>query len=634
MVHESTLRPPAGSIPTEPGVYRFRDGTGRIIYVGKARNLRSRLASYFQDPEQLHPRTANMIATARDVDWVVVGTEVEALTLEYAWIKEFDPRFNVKFRDDKSYPYLAFNLSDPFPRVAVVREAKKLGTRYFGPYAHAWALREMVDELLRVFPIRSCRDGVFRRAQQVGRPCLLGYIDKCSAPCVGKVSEDEHRGIVLDFCSFMAGSGDGFINQLEIQMGQAAGEQRYEEAGRLRDRVNALRRATERNAVAFHDDTDADVIAVSEDPLEAGVQVFHVRGGRIRGERGFVIEKAQELTPGEVVGRSLQRMYSEPGISDIPREILVSVSVEETQALESWLTTLREGPVHLRVPARGDKKALMETALKNAAHTLQTHRMKRASDLTTRSIALDEIREVLGMAEAPLRIECIDISTTMGQNTVGSLVVFEDGLPKKSDYRSFIINNEQADDTAAVAEVVTRRFTKFASQFPETSAGPGLEVSVIEDKKRFAYPPGLLVIDGGQPQVRAAQDALMALGVTDVPVIGLAKRLEEVWLPDEQEPLILPRSSEGLYLLQRVRDESHRFAITFHRKRRGKAMTASVLDDIDGLGQVRAKALLKHFGSMKALKAASIEELKQVVGVGPALAARIHEGLHAPREKK
>ena len=359
-----------------------------------------------------------------------------------------------------------------------------------------------------------------------------------------------------------------------------------------------------------------------------------MRGGRIRGERGFVIEKAQELTPGEVVGRSLQRMYSEPGISDIPREILVSVSVEETQALEAWLTTLREGPVHLRVPARGDKKALMETALKNAAHTLQTHRMKRASDLTTRSIALDEIREVLGMAEAPLRIECIDISTTMGQNTVGSLVVFEDGLPKKSDYRSFIINNEQADDTAAVAEVVTRRFTKFASQFPETSASPGLEVSVLEDKKRFAYPPGLLVIDGGQPQVRAAQDALMELGVTDVPVIGLAKRLEEVWLPDEHEPLILPRSSEGLYLLQRVRDESHRFAITFHRKRRGKAMTSSVLDDIDGLGQVRAKALLKHFGSMKALKAASIEELKQVVGVGPALAARIHEGLHAPREKK
>ena len=624
MAHESDLRPPVGYIPTEPGVYRFRDATGRIIYVGKARNLRSRLSNYFQDPELLHPRTASMVATARDVDWVVVGTEVEALTLEYAWIKEFDPRFNVKFRDDKSYPYLAFNLSDPFPRVAVVREAKKSGTRYFGPYAHAWALRDMVDELLRVFPMRSCRDGVFRRAKQVGRPCLLGYIDKCSAPCVGKVTEDEHRGIVLDFCSFMSGNGDGFIKQLEIQMASAAEEQRYEDAGRLRDRIGALRRSTERNAVAFNDDTDADVIAVSEDPLEAGVQVFHVRGGRIRGERGFVLEKAEELTPGEVVGKSLQRLYSEPGINDIPREILVSAPVEEAQALESWLTSLREGPVHLRVPARGGKKALMETAVKNAAHTLQAHRLKRASDLTTRSIALEEIREALGLLEAPLRIECIDISTTMGENTVGSLVVFEDGLPKKSDYRSFIIKNERADDTAAVSEVVTRRFTQSSAP----AQAPANDSPVVEEKKRFAYPPGLLVIDGGQPQVRAAQDALMALGVTDVPVIGLAKRLEEVWLPDDEDPLILPRSSEGLYLLQRVRDESHRFAITFHRKRRGKAMKSSILDDISGLGDVRAKALLKHFGTMKAVKAATVEDLQQVDGVGPALAARIHEGLH------
>lgn len=630
MAHDSVLRPPAGTIPTEPGVYRFRDATGRIIYVGKARNLRSRLSNYFQDPEILHPRTASMVATARDVDWVVVGTEVEALTLEYAWIKEFDPRFNVKFRDDKSYPYLAFNLSDPFPRVAVVREAKKLGTRYFGPYAHAWALREMVDELLRVFPMRSCRDGVFRRAKQVGRPCLLGYIDKCSAPCVGKVTEDEHRGIVLDFCSFMSGNGDGFIKQLEIQMAAAAAELRYEDAGRLRDRVSALRRSTERNAVAFNDDTDADVIAVSEDPLEAGVQVFHVRGGRIRGERGFVLEKAEELTSGEVVGRSLQRLYSEPGISDIPREILVSTAVEEAAALESWLTALRGGPVHLRVPARGDKKALMETAVKNAAHTLQAHRMKRASDLTTRSIALEEIREALGLTEAPLRIECIDISTTMGENTVGSLVVFEDGLPKKADYRSFIIKTEHADDTASVAEVVTRRFSKSTAPSDSLDA----DSPVVEEKKRFSYPPGLLVIDGGQPQVRAAQDALMALGVTDVPVIGLAKRLEEVWLPDEVDPLILPRSSEGLYLLQRVRDESHRFAITFHRKRRGKAMKSSVLDDIVGLGDVRAKTLLKFFGTMKALKAASVEELQQVDGVGPALAARIHEGLHRKEVKK
>ncbi len=629
MVNESPLRPPTGTIPTEPGVYRFRDTTGRIIYVGKALNLRSRLANYFQDPATLHPRTASMVATAREVDWVVVGTEVEALTLEYAWIKEFDPRFNVKFRDDKTYPYLSFNLSDPFPRVAIVREAKKVGTRYFGPYAHAWALRDMVDELLKVFPVRSCRDGVFRRAKQVGRPCLLGYIDKCSAPCVGKVSEEEHRGIVLDFCTFMAGNGEGFVKQLELQMNEAAVGERYEDAGRLRDRIGALRRATERNAVAFNDDTDADLIAVTEDPLEAGVQVFHVRGGRIRGERGFVIEKAEELTTGQVVGRAIQRIYSEPGITDIPREILVSASVEEAGALESWLSEVREGPVHLRVPARGDKKSLMETALKNASHTLQSHRMKRSSDLTTRSIALEEIREALNLSEAPLRIECIDISTLMGENTVGSLVVFEDGLAKKSDYRSFVIKTPHADDTASVAEVVTRRFTRSG----EDAAAGSLSTEQIGEKKKFAYPPGLLVIDGGQPQVRAAQDALMALGITDVPVIGLAKRLEEVWLPDDSDPLILPRSSEGLYLLQRVRDESHRFAITFHRKRRGKAMKVSALDNISGLGETKAKALLKHFGTMKALKAASEIELTQVAGIGPALAAKIHMGLQPGNEE-
>jgi excinuclease ABC subunit C len=628
MGNESSLRPPTGTIPTEPGVYRFRDSTGRIIYVGKALNLRSRLANYFQDPATLHPRTASMVATARDVDWVVVGTEVEALTLEYAWIKEFDPRFNVKFRDDKTYPYLSFNLSDPFPRVAIVREAKKVGTRYFGPYAHAWALRDMVDELLKVFPVRSCRDGVFRRAKQVGRPCLLGYIDKCSAPCVGKVSEEEHRGIVLDFCTFMAGNGEGFVKQLELQMNEAAVGERYEDAGRLRDRIGALRRATERNAVAFNDDTDADLIAVTEDPLEAGVQVFHVRGGRIRGERGFVIEKAEELTTGEVVGRAIQRIYSEPGFTNIPREILVSSSVEDASALETWLGEVRQGPVHLRVPARGDKKSLMETALKNASHTLQSHRMKRSSDLTTRSIALEEIREALNLAEAPLRIECIDISTLMGENTVGSLVVFEDGLAKKSDYRSFIIKTPHADDTASVAEVVKRRFTRAGDDVLADSHS----TEQIGEKKRFAYPPGLLVIDGGQPQVRAAQDALMALGITDVLVIGLAKRLEEVWLPDGSDPLILPRSSEGLYLLQRVRDESHRFAITFHRKRRGKAMKASALDNISGLGEAKAKALLKHFGTMKAVKAASEIELTQVTGIGPALAAKIHMGLHSGNE--
>ena len=618
MAEASVLRPPTGSIPTDPGVYRFRDARGRVIYVGKASNLRSRLSNYFQDPAGLHPRTAAMVAAARDVDWVVVGTEVEALTLEYSWIKEYDPRFNVKYRDDKSYPYLSFTLADQYPRVSVVREAKKVGTRYFGPYAHAWAVRATVDELLRVFPMRSCREGVFRRARQIGRPCLLGYIDKCSAPCVGRVTQEEHRGIVLDFCTFMAGNGEGFVRQLEEQMREAAQEERYEDAGRMRDRVEALKRATEQNAVAFNEATDADVIAVQEDPLEAGVQVFHVRGGRIRGERGFVIEKAEELTPGEVVQRAMQRVYSDPGISEIPREILVSNELGDAAAIISWLRELRSGAINVQVPARGDKRALMDTALKNAGNTLQAHRLRRSSDLTTRSVALEELREALGLAEAPLRIECIDISTLLGQNTVASLVVFEDGLPRKSDYRSFIIRTPNADDTASVAEVVSRRFAH--AEVPESEAS--------ETRKRFAYPPGLLVIDGGQPQVRAAQDALMSAGITDVPVVGLAKRLEEVWLPDDTDPVILPRSSEALYLLQRIRDEAHRSAISLHRKRRGKSMSTSVLDAIDGLGEVRARALMKHFGSMKSLKAASMLELQAVPGVGPALAERIHVGLH------
>lgn len=616
MAEAAALRPPTGSIPTDPGVYRFRDSRGRVIYVGKASNLRSRLSSYFQDPSALHPRTQSMVAAASDVDWVVVGTEVEALTLEYSWIKEYDPRFNVKYRDDKSYPYLSFSLADEYPRVAVVREAKKAGTRYFGPYAHAWAVRATVDELLRVFPMRSCRDGVFRRARQVGRPCLLGYLDKCSAPCVGRVSPEEHRDIVMDFCTFIAGNGEGFIRQLEVQMRQAAADERYEDAGRLRDRVQALKRATEQNAVAFNEATDADVIAVREDPLEAGVQVFHVRGGRIRGERGFVIEKAEELTSGEVVQRAIQRVYSDPGVNDIPRELLVSADLGDANALKTWLSELRDGAVNIIVPARGDKRALMETALKNAENTLQSHRLRRSSDLTTRSVALEELREALGLAEAPLRIECIDISTLLGQNTVASLVVFEDGLPRKSDYRSFIIRTPNADDTASVAEVVSRRFAH-----QEADEGN-------ETRRRFAYPPGLLVIDGGQPQVRAAQDALMSAGITDVPVVGLAKRLEEVWLPDDSDPVILPRSSEALYLLQRVRDEAHRSAIALHRKRRGKSMSSSVLDSIDGLGDVRARALLKHFGSMKSVKAASLLELQAVPGVGPALAERIYSGLH------
>lgn len=603
------------SIPTQPGVYRFRDGHGRVIYVGKARNLRARLSSYFQDPAGLHPRTASMVEAARDVDWVVVGTEVEALSLEYAWIKEFDPRFNVRYRDDKSYPYLAVTVGEEFPRVAVVREAKRKGVRYFGPYAHAWAIRATVDELLKVFPIRSCRDGVFRRAKSVGRPCLLGYIDKCAAPCVGRVSEEEYARIVTDFCSFMSGQSGSFIREIEQQMRSAAQEQRYEDAARLRDRLGALTRATERNAVVFSDSTDADVIALADDPLEAAVQVFHVRGGRIRGERSFIVEKAEDLPLPGYMERVLQRLYADCAPDDIPREVLVGTEVDPDWA--PWLGGLRTGTVEVRRPQRGDKRALMETAAQNAAQALAQHKMRRTGDLTTRSRALQELQEALGLPEAPLRIECIDISTLQGSDTVASLVVFEDGLPRKRDYRSYVVRTPGADDTAAVAEIVGRRFAVKETQ-----------EDVDDAPARSAYPPSLLVIDGGQPQVKAAQEALLEVGAWDVPVVGLAKRLEEVWLPDDPDPLILARTSEGLYLLQRIRDEAHRTAIALHRKRRGRRTTASALDDIPGLGPQRAKALLRAFGSVARVRAADVAALQQVPGIGPALAETIHARLN------
>jgi len=618
MADPSTYRPAAGQIPTEPGVYRFRDGRGQVIYVGKARNLRSRLNSYFGDITALHPRTATMVTTAESVDWVVVSTEVEALTLEYAWIKEFDPRFNVRFRDDKSYPMLMVSTSDEFPRVAVVRGAKRKGWTFYGPFAHAWAIRDTVDELLKVFPVRSCRDGVFRRAAQVGRPCLLGYIDKCSAPCVGRISADDYRRIVDDFCSFMDGQTDRFIREIELEMHSAASNQAYEEAARLRDRLNALTRATERNAVVFGDGTDADLIAVLEDPLELAVQVFNVRAGRIRGERGFVLEKAEDLETSGYMSRVLQYLYADDPEAAIPREVLLSDDTADSSTWQEWLSARRGSLVDLRVPQRGDKRALMETAQANASHTLAAHKSRRSSDLTTRSIALTEVQEAVGLSEAPLRIECIDISTLQGTDTVASLVVFEDGLPRKKDYRTYIIKNDHADDTAAVAEVVSRRFAQVTDSEDET-----------EERRRFSYPPSLLVIDGGQPQVRAAQDALMAAGVNDVPVIGLAKRLEEVWLPGEPDPVILPRTSEGLYLLQRIRDESHRVAISFHRKRRGKRSTSSALDGIPGLGESKRKSLLRHFGTVRAIKAASTAQLQEVTGIGVSLAQTVHDHLHA-----
>ncbi|MEV6693018.1 excinuclease ABC subunit UvrC [Micromonospora sp. NPDC051196] len=639
MADPSTYRPAPGTIPESPGVYRFRDGTGRVIYVGKAKNLRSRLNSYFADLLGLHDRTRQMVTTAEAVDWVTVGTEVEALQLEYTWIKQYDPRFNVRYRDDKSYPYLAVTLDEEYPRLQVMRGAKRKGVRYFGPYSHAWAIRETLDLLLRVFPARTCSAGVFKRAGQVGRPCLLGYIGKCSAPCVGSVTPQQHREIVDGFCDFMAGRTDTMVRKLEREMAQASAELEFERAARLRDDVAALRRAMEKQTVVLGDGTDADVVAFADDPLEAAVQVFHVRGGRVRGQRGWVVEKTEDLTTGDLVHHFCTQVYGgEHGEGDVPRELLVPELPADAEALADWLATHRGSRVSLRVPQRGDKRALLETVARNAKDALARHKLKRAGDLTTRSKALDEISEALDMRTAPLRIECFDISQIQGSDVVASMVVFEDGLPRKSEYRRFIIRGA-TDDLSAMSEVLRRRFARYLDTRAETGEigeetaadpdRPGVDPTTGRPRK-FAYPPQLVVVDGGAPQVAAAAQALAELGIDDVALCGLAKRLEEVWLPDDDFPVILPRTSEGLYLLQRVRDEAHRFAITFHRQRRSKRMTASALDNIPGLGEIRRKALLRHFGSLKRLSAATVEEITEVPGVGPRTAQAILTALNPP----
>jgi excinuclease ABC subunit C len=643
------FRPAPGEIPESPGVYRFRDQRGRVIYVGKAKSLRQRLNQYFADFAGLHPRTQMMLQTAAGVEWTVVGTEVEALQLEYSWIKEFDPRFNIKYRDDKSYPYLAVTMGDEYPRVMVMRGAKRKGTRYFGPYSHAWAIRDTVDTLLRVFPVRTCSAGVFKRSGQIGRPCLLGYIGKCSAPCVKRVSAEEHRRLAEDFCDFMAGQTSRFASRLEAEMKQAAREEEFERAARLRDDLLALERAIEKQAVVLGDGTDCDVIALAEDQLEAAVQVFYVRGGRVRGQRGWVLDKIEEVTPAGLVEQFLGQVYADSPAgteainAGIPREVLVPELPPDPDTMSQWLAERRGGPVSLRVPRRGDKKALLETVARNAGESLALHKTRRASDLTTRSKALNEIQEALGLDDAPLRIECYDVSNLQGTHVVASMVVFEDGLARKSEYRRFAIKGtDGTDDISSIHEVITRRFRRYLAEREKTGeldtlgdpeagedSDDGAERAEVTAQKKFSYPPNLVVVDGGPLQAEAAARALAELGIDDVAVCGLAKRLEEVWIPGEEYPVILPRSSEGLYLLQRVRDEAHRFAIAYHRAKRGKAATTSALDDVPGLGPVRRKALLKQFGSVRKLGAASIEEIAAVPGIGTRLAATVSAALGA-----
>ncbi|WBL18332.1 MULTISPECIES: excinuclease ABC subunit UvrC [Citricoccus] len=631
MADPATYRPATGEIPTRPGVYRFKDDQSRVIYVGKAKNLRSRLTSYFARPETLHAKTRAMVHTAAGVEWTVVGSELEAIQLEYTWIKQYTPRFNIMYRDDKSYPYLAVTMDEKYPRVMVMRGDRRKGVKYFGPFHPAKAIRETVDRMLRVFPVRTCSAGVFRRAEMSGRPCLMGYIDKCSAPCVGRISVEDHYRLAEDFCNFMTGNVSGYLRELEAEMKSAVDELRYEDAARRRDDIAALKRVFERNAVVLSENTEADVFAFAEDELEAAVQVFHIRGGRIRGQRGWVVEKVEETTSEQLVQQLIQQVYGDlDDVSRIPAEVLVPALPSEPEELSEWLTERRGSRVDLRVPRRGDKKALLETVAENADLALRSHKTKRSGDITTRSAALRELQDALELPEPLLRIECYDISHVQGTNVVGSMVVVEDGLPQKSAYRKFAVTGDAArDDTTAMHDVLTRRFKSYLreqTETPEVVSGE-IDEDDTSEKKRFSYPPSLVVVDGGPAQVSSAQSALIELGVTDIPVVGLAKRLEELWLPGEEFPVVLPRTSEGLYLLQRIRDESHRFAISFHRDKRSKSMVQSALDEIPGLGPAKRKLLLKQFGSIKRLRAASIDELTAVKGIGPQLAQAIRENL-------
>ncbi|MGV8849642.1 MAG: excinuclease ABC subunit UvrC [Propionibacteriaceae bacterium] len=633
MADPVTYRPKVGAIPTGPGVYRFSDAHGTVIYVGKAKSLRSRLNSYFADPAGLHHRTRTMVFTAAKVEWTVVQNELEALQLEYTWIKKYDPHFNVKYRDDKTYPWLCISWSEEFPRVFVGRGSKRRGWRYYGPYGQAWAIRDTVDTLLNVFPMRSCSSGTFRSAAASGRPCLLGYINKCSAPCVGRITPEAHRAIVEDFTAFMGGQTRAMERRLESQMAIASQNLEYEHAAVVRDQLGALRKALERNAIVLDDGTDADVVAMAVDQLEVAVQVFHVRDGRVQGERGWVADRADDGDETELIEAFLLQLYADLVTADmtpqerrraVPPLILVPSLPADADLMEQLFATERGAKVRIQIPQRGDKRVLLDTVTKNAAESLVRHKTRRASDLTTRNIALEEIQHALGLPTAPLRIECFDISHLQGTETVASMVVFEDGLSRRSEYRRFVVRTVESNDVGAMTEVLTRRFRRLLEERELLSADEDVTAALVDATTRaprgFAYAPGLLVVDGGAPQVAAAQAVLANLGIVDVAVCGLAKRLEEIWVPGEEFPVILPRTSEGLYLLQRVRDEAHRFAITHHRGRRSVSMVESLLDDVPGLGDVRRKALLRRFGSLKKLRAANAADIAETPGFGPRLA--------------
>ena len=631
-----SYRPAPGEIPTNPGVYRFRDDTGRILYVGKAKNLRARLSNYFAPLHTLHERTRRMVTTATGVEWTVVSSDVEALQLEYMWIQEFSPPFNVRYKDDKSYPYMAITLADEAPRVMVTRNHKIRGAKYFGPYPKVWAVHEVIDLMIKVFPIRTCSDSSYKRAMATGRPCFPGQIGRCGGPCSGRVTIEEHRAIVDDFVAFMSGGDQRFTRQLTARMKEASAAMDYESAAVYRDRLQAIEAVLNKSALVLPDDTDADLFGIAEDELAAAVQHFVIRGGRVRGVRATTIEKELDISGGELVDQILQRTYGPSGSADIPKQVLVPALPDDAAELEAWLREKRGTNVTIQIAQRGAKA---------------DHKTRRTSDYVARSQALTDLQEALDLDEAPLRIECYDVSHLSGTNVVASMVVFEDGLPRKDQYRTFGVA-ETTDDTDSLYQVLMRRLAyidnerdgaapmavdaaTIAGGASETdadeiavSSDPTAEGTVVTERNRprFAYRPQLLVVDGGRPQVNAAARALADAGHSDIALCGIAKRLEEVWLPGEDYPVILPRTSEALYLLQRLRDEAHRFAITKQRGKR-KRDIQTVLAEIPGLGEARIRALLRHFGSVTALRNATPEEIQELPGVGPKLAATIHAHL-------
>jgi excinuclease ABC subunit C len=612
-------RPQAGTVPKDPGVYLFRDKAGRVIYVGKAKSLRSRVSNYFGN--ELHPRTYAMVHAATDLEWIVTSSEVEALHLEVTLIKEHRPRYNVRYRDDKSYPYLAITLDEEVPRARVMRGAKKKGVRYYGPFAHAYAIRDTLDLLLRTFPMRTCSQGVFDRCKRRNRPCLLFDIERCSGPCVGAVDPEEHRRIALELCDFLDGNTKPVVTRLEQAMKNASSNQEYEVAAKMRDQLDNVRKAIERQQMVSSNRDEMDVIGLAEDELEAAFQVFFVRGGRVTGRKGYIVDKVEDLdTPG-LISRFLEGLY---GDADVPRQVLVPTEPDYRELLERWLRQRRGGPVGIRVPQRGEKRALLQTVTENATQQFVRHRLKRSSDFAARSKQLQELQDHIGMEEAPLRIECFDISNLGADEAVASMVVFEDGLPKRSDYRRFAMKWTQGpNDVAMMGEVIRRRFARYFDERNDEPKGR---------KTRFAYPPNLVVIDGGKGQLNRAVEVMNEMGIDDVTTVSLAKRMEEVFVPGRLEPVIIPRGSEALYLLQSIRDEAHRFALAYHRLKRGKAMTRSALDGIPGLGETRRKKLLKHFGSVKKVREASLEDLNAVAGIPQTVAEAVYEALHDRRE--